>query len=369
MRKIVSSGIGELWIDTSKGLDAGAGIPQPQVKAQVEAELERFATMPAPLFQVAEDNVCAVTEAAKLIQRSKPRIESMFADARLGKALDLPQCESLVADIFESVIAKPDALISVVRLKRHDEYTYMHSVAVCALMIALGRQLGLNERLLKKVGLAGMLHDVGKAAMPLDILNRPGKLTDPEYRVMRSHAARGHALLVEGGGVGPVVLDVALHHHEKVDGSGYPHGLAGDQISAVAKMGAICDVYDAVTSDRPYKKGWSPAESLRQMVQWKGHFDPKIFQAFVRTVGIYPTGSLVRLRSRRLAVVTEQNPANLLAPRVKAFFDLESNVRVYPRDIDLAQSSDSNAIEGFESPSDWCFPDLDQLCGLQRSGA
>lgn len=367
LHKIAQSGIKELWIDTSKGLDTDSGVPEAQVKAEAEAELERFATMPAPLFPKANDSVSAVEEASRLLQRSKPKIESMFADARLGKALDLPGCESLVADICESVIAKPDALISVARLKRHDEYTYMHSVAVCALMVGLGRQLGLNERLLMKVGLAGMLHDVGKATMPLEILNRPGKLTDDEFKVMRSHAVRGHELLTEGGGVGPVVLDVALHHHEKVDGTGYPHGLAGDQISSVAKMGAICDVYDAVTSDRPYKKGWSPAESLRQMVQWKGHFDTKVFQAFVRTVGIYPTGSLVKLRSGRLAVVMEQNPANLLAPRVKAFFNLESNVRVYPREVDLADSSENDAIEGFESTADWRFNDLDELCGLKRS--
>ncbi|GHC98488.1 cyclic di-GMP phosphodiesterase [Pseudorhodoferax aquiterrae] len=365
LQKILQSGVSELWIDTDKGLDLEGGATEVEVKALAEAELERFATMPAPLFPSVNDNVSAVEEASRLIQRSMPRITSMFADARLGKALDLPGCESLVSDICESVIAKPDALISVARLKRHDEYTYMHSVAVCALMVGLGRQLGLNERLLMKVGLAGMLHDVGKAVMPLGILNRPGKLSDAEFEVMRTHAVRGHELLTEGGGVGPVVLDVCLHHHERVDGTGYPHRLSGDRISAVAKMGAICDVYDAVTSDRPYKKGWSPAESLRQMVQWKGHFDTKVFQAFVRTVGIYPTGSLVRLRSGRLAVVAEQNHANLLAPRVKAFFNLESNVRVFPRDVDLADPAEGDAIVGFESPSDWRFNDLDELCGLK----
>ncbi|KQP49844.1 HD-GYP domain-containing protein [Pseudorhodoferax sp. Leaf274] len=369
LRKVRESGIPELWIDTAKGLDVDAGLSQAEARATAEQELERYATMPAPLLAPFGDADNAVDKAVELIHRSLPRIASMFSDARLGKALDLPGCESMVDDICQSVIAKPDALISVARLKRHDEYTYMHSVAVCALMIALGRNLGLNERLLKKVGLAGMLHDVGKALMPLEILNRPGKLSDLEFAVMRNHPLRGHELLVEGGGAGPVVLDVCLHHHEKVDGSGYPHRLAGDQISTVAKMGAICDVYDAITSDRPYKRGWSPAESLRQMVQWKGHFDQKVFQAFVRTVGIYPTGSLVRLQSRRLAVVTAQNTANLLAPRVKAFYDLASDVRVFPREIDLAESAAGDAIVCYESPSDWPFRDLDELCGLKKPAA
>lgn len=366
LSKVRSSGVQELWIDTDKGLDIETGIPEAQVRVMVEQELEHFATMPAPLMPTVPEGGDDVGQALELIHRSLPRIATMFSDARLGKALDLPGCEGMVDEICESVMSKPHALISVARLKRHDEYTYMHSVAVCALMIGLGRQLGLSDRLLRKVGLAGMLHDVGKAAMPLDILNRPGKLSDAEFRIMRSHPVRGHELLTEGGAAGPVVLDVCLHHHEKVDGTGYPHGLAGDQISTVAKMGAICDVYDAITSDRPYKRAWSPAESLRQMVQWKGHFDPKVFQAFVRTVGIYPIGSLVRLRSGRLAVVVEQNPANLLAPRVKAFFDLDSNVRVYPREVDLADAALGDAIERYETPSDWRFHDLDELCGLKR---
>ena len=197
--------------------------------------------------------------------------------------------------------------------------------------------------------------------MPLSVLNKPGKLTDEEFGLMKSHPERGHELLSHAKILPATVLDVCLHHHERVDGGGYPHRLKADDISLLAKMGAVCDVYDAVTSNRPYKAGWDPGESLRQMAQWKGHFDPVVFQAFVKTVGIYPTGSLVRLKSGRLAVVVDQNPQALLTPKVKVFFSTKSNQRIPPEEINLNGPWVQDKIVGCESPSDWPFTDLELL--------
>ncbi len=364
VQRVIQSGIKELWIDPAKGCDVEGGVSETEVREEVERELEFAASMPMPLDTV-ESTQAAFAKATALYRSAKPKIASMFNEARLGRAVDAGGCLPLVDEISESVMRNPGALISVVRLKQRDDYTYMHSVAVCALMVALGRALGLEGEALRQIGLAGMMHDIGKVAMPLDVLNKPGKLTDEEFTLMKSHPERGHAMLKEGGGVGPVVLDVCLHHHEKMDGSGYPHGLSGEHISLFAKMGAVCDVYDAVTSVRPYKNGWDPGEALRRMAQWKGHFDTRIFQAFVKTVGIYPTGSLVRLQSGRLAVVMEQNPAALLTPRVKAFFSLKSNLRMEPTEIDLASPWANDKVVGCESPEDWPFKDLDRLAGLQ----
>jgi HD-GYP domain-containing protein (c-di-GMP phosphodiesterase class II) len=169
-------------------------------------------------------------------------------------------------------------------------------------------------------------------------------------------------MLVAVGNVDPIALDVCLHHHEKIDGSGYPKGLKDADISLFAKMGAVCDVYDAITSNRPYKSGWDPAESLRKMAEWaNGHFDQKVFQAFVKSLGIYPIGSLVRLVSGRLGVVVEQSTKSLTMPLVKVFFSTKSNLRIPAEVIDLSAMNCHDKIAGREDPGKWKFPDLDEL--------
>ena len=280
----------------------------------------------------------------------------------MGNTVDAGGARQMVEEITDSVTRNPGALISLARLKTADDYTYMHSVAVCAMMVALAKQLGLDEEQTRVAGLAGLMHDLGKAAMPMDVLNKPGKLTDAEFAIIKTHPQEGYRLLKTGKDVDPVVLDVCLHHHEKTDGSGYPEGLKADQISLFAKMGAVCDVYDAITSNRPYKIGWDPAESLRKMAEWaNGHFDGKVFQAFVKSLGIYPIGSLVRLSSGRLGVVVEQTAKSLTTPCVKVFFSTKSDMRIPPVLINLALPDCKEKITNREDPQVWKFPDLNPL--------
>lgn len=299
--------------------------------------------------------------AQKLCQAAKGRMIELFSEARMGRAVSPAAVAPLVEEISASVIRHPDALISVARLKRHDDYTYLHSVAVCALMIALARQLGLPEDQIREAGVGGLLHDIGKAVMPLNVLNKPGPLTDAEFRIMKSHPERGFEMLEEGGGASAAALEIALHHHEKFDGTGYPKGQSGEQIDLLSRMGAVCDVYDAISSNRPYKNAWSPAESLRRMAAWKGHFDPRVFNAFVKSIGIYPVGALVRLQSEHLAVVTEQNEGALLTPKVRIFYNAKRRVAVFIRDLDLAAPNCGDRITGIESPEAWSFPQLEKL--------
>jgi putative nucleotidyltransferase with HDIG domain len=280
----------------------------------------------------------------------------------MGKAVSAEAALPVVEEISSSVMRNPGAIISLARLKNKDDYTYMHSVAVCALMVALAKQLDLNEEETRQAGLAGLLHDIGKMAIPLDVLNKPGKLTDAEFDLVKSHPAEGHKMLLEGSGIGAIPLDVCLHHHEKTDGSGYPDKLPDQQITLHAKMGAVCDVYDAITSNRPYKNGWEPTESLRKMTEWcEGHFDKIIFQSFIRSIGIYPVGSLVRLESGKLGVVVDQTEKSLVTPIVKVFFSIKSNAHIKPELINLAKGGSHDKIVSHEDPAKWEIQNIHEI--------
>lgn len=362
MKTILSIKMKSVWIDTAKGIDIDieAGESLEEVAENIESTLA-LANIPVK----AVERVSIVQEAeraVKICAKSKEAVASMFQETRMGHALNTDDALPIVEEISNSILRNPGALISLARLKDKDDYTYMHSVAVCALMVSLAKQLSLDDEQIRQAGMAGLLHDIGKMMIPQEILNKPGKLTDDEFATVKSHPAAGHKMLQEGSNVNDIALDVCLHHHEKIDGSGYPERLADTEISLYAKMGAVCDVYDAITSNRPYKNGWEPAESIRKMAEWcQGHFDQRIFQAFVRSIGIYPTGSLVKLSSSRLAVVMEQSEKSLLTPKVKIFFSIKSNCQIVPEILDLSQAACKDKITSFENPEKWNIPDIQVL--------
>lgn len=343
-----TSNCAECW-----GLDTGqTNRTEPAVK-----------TIDMPVAHVPQVSLAEEMDRATTIcAQAKQAVTSMFQESRMGHALNTEEALNIVDEISGSVLRNSGALISLARLKNKDDYTYMHSVAVCALMVSLAKQLKLDGEQIRQAGLAGLLHDIGKMMIPPEILNKPGKLTDAEFVSVKNHPTAGHRMLLESGVANAMTLDVCLHHHEKMDGSGYPERLDGTQISLHAKMGAICDVYDAITSNRPYKNGWEPAESLRKMAEWsKGHFDQRIFEAFVHSIGIYPTGSLVKLESGRLAVVIEQSAKSLLTPVVKVFFSTKSDCRIATQILDLSKQASKDKITSFEDPAKWGIPDIHEL--------
>ena len=363
--KLVASGVASVQIDTSRGFDVADEAPGDALAAPTRAAADGGTTcvVDAPPrapreLEPPRSISREIEEARKVIVQSKREVVRMFSEARLGKVPDTAEVSALVEDVSSSVGRNREALISLVRLKNASDYTYMHSVAVCGLMIALARELGFDAGEAKSAGVAGLLHDIGKMSTPPVILNKPARLTDDEFAVIRGHPEAGHALLVQVPGLDPAALDVCLHHHERFGGGGYPAGLSGEKISLFARMGAVCDVYDAVTSERVYNKGWDPSDAIRQMAGWKGHFDPTVFQAFVRAVGIYPVGSLVRLSSGRLGVVLEQSGGSLLTPDVRVFFDTRSEEPIRPERVSLSRGARERIVSR-ENPNDWKFENLD----------
>ena len=359
LEALLTSGIKSVMIDPAKGLVpavAAAAFPEEAPPLENERATRRTRAPKAlPATCSASDEM---QRAAKILHSSKRVVKQMFADVQRGRKVDAAAILPIVGEVASSVGRNPHALITVAQLKTIDEYTFLHSVAVGALMINFATQLGFAQKEVLEAGLAGMLHDIGKIAMPLDILNKPGRLTPQEYEVMRAHPERGHELLTRGFTVPEAVLDVCLHHHERIDGSGYPHGLAGDQISRLARMTALCDVYDALTSRRPYKPAEGAADTLSTMYQWEGHFDVELLAAFIRSLGIYPVGTLVRLASDRLALVTDQNMQDLTRPSVRAFFSIRDRRMIAPFDVDLAQDGDKIARR--EKPESWGLTPWDE---------
>jgi len=201
------------------------------------------------------------------------------------------------------------------------------------------------------------VHDVGKMQTPDHILNKPGRLTDEEFTVMRHHVVASREILEITPNISQTALQVAAQHHERFDGSGYPHRLKGSEISPIGQMAAIIDVYDAITSDRVYHKGMPPTEALRKLFEWsRFHFNPELVHTFARVVGIYPVGALVRLESGRLAVVVEHRASDVLHPLVRVIFDGRRNHYLKPEDVDLSRPmghGGADRIVGHESPEKW----------------
>src|SRR5690606_10996252 len=315
VQRLRDSGVASVDIDPSRSQETD----EPPPAAEPDAAAATAAPEPAPEPAAATvsprrapvpqaDLAAELTRARRICQEGREAVEAMFQEVRLGRIVDTAAMVPLAQEINASVGRHPGALIGIARIKTVDDYTYLHSVAVGALMSNLARRMGMDEQACQEATLGGLLHDLGKACVPLEILNKPGRLEDAEMELMRAHPAHGARLLGESGVENEAILHMVLHHHERMDGTGYPARLAEDELPLLTRLSPVCDVYDAVTTTRAYKEPWHPAEALRRMASWKGHFDPVVLKALIASLGIYPAGSLVKLSSARLAVVLEQRP-------------------------------------------------------------
>ncbi|GAB5481608.1 MAG: HD-GYP domain-containing protein [Parasphingorhabdus sp.] len=376
IERLVSNGITWVTIDDTKGKSPQK--PLEQEAASVKATEPERSQKPATVSKRSagtalrsyvppteeqrftrlspRERAAEVRKASGAIKRSRTAVMNLFEDARLGNAVKSKKLAPLVEQISNSVSVDPTIILNIARLKTKDEYTYLHSVAVSALMINLARKMRLPETQIKDIGMAGMLHDVGKMAIPDNILSKPGKLDDNEWETVRNHPQRGHEILSASEGVCDIALEVCLRHHEKMDGTGYPGKLPADDLSIITRMSSICDVYDAITSQRPYNTPLSASQALAKMQSWSGHFDQLILRDFADSLGVVPIGTLVRLNHDELAIVIGESPSNYAAPVVRTFQALDKDRSITPQDIDTG-SEKSRKILAIEEPEDWGFTD------------
>lgn len=349
--KIIEIGIRELYIDTIKGADVWEARTQVEVNADLDRRLQEIAEK-APEKPIVAELKNEAARARRLHGEANKIVRHMMDDVRLGQQIQVDRVEPLVENMVDSIFRNQDALLPLARLKNHDDYTFEHSVSVCALLVAFGRGMKLPRETIKEMALGGLLHDVGKARIPDNILNKPAKLTDDEFARMQSHVTQSVILLKQTPGVSDIAMRVAAEHHERFDGTGYPHRLKAETISLYGQMASIVDVYDAISSERVYHRGMPPTQALKKLLEWSSHhFDPQLVQAFIRAIGIYPTGTLVQLDSKRIGVVIEQNEEKLLEPVVKVFYHAGQQHYIPPEIVDLSKVQDR--IASFENYEKW----------------
>jgi len=282
------------------------------------------------------------------------QVKRFVTDVRSGLPIDITAARHTVVKVAESLRRSPRAFGALVRLKRTDEYTFSHSVNTCVLSLMVAEQCGLPDNL-EDIGLGALVHDVGKLKVPPEVLNKPGPLTEEEWQLIRRHPLAGLEIVQRSGELRAAIAEAITQHHERADGSGYPHGLRGEAIGMAARLVAVVDVYDATSSDRPYHPALPPAEAVRWILANAGRqFDLQLAHAFVRTVGVYPVGSLVRLNSGELAIVSDFDAKSILRPIVLIITTPWGSALPAPEILDLSEGFPAAAkreIVAVENPA------------------
>lgn len=301
--------------------DAGLPISPPSTSPDCVSEKSSQKLQKAPNFSEIEFRK-SLTGAYYIYKDARRWVDTMLEDARLGESIDTEKARALVVALADQVITNPDALVWLTHLRNRDEYTATHCINVCILALSFGRDLGLNEQQLHQLGMGALLHDIGKMRVPDEVLNKPGVLTVAELEIMKGHPAHGHAMLVGDHKLDKESLHIVLHHHERLDGKGYPGGLVEMDIPLLTRIASIVDVYDAITSDRCYHDGVAPALALENLFRWStGNYDVSLLEEFIKCLGIYPIGSVVRLNTDAVGVVVATDEGHRVKPIVLLAID------------------------------------------------
>lgn len=274
----------------------------------------------------------------KLREKGQSQIRSFMDDIKFNKSINVNHIKETVADIVDDILNNSDNIIvNMLDIKNYDDYTYEHSVNVAVYSIILGRSLNYSRRDLNKLGIGAIMHDVGKILIPPKILFKEDKLNNEEYEIIKEHSELGYDYLKETSEISPVSKAAILSHHERLDGSGYPKNLKGEEIHEFAKIVAVTDVYDALTSDRTYRKRWPVHEAISYIMSNSDQkFDNYFVEKFVRNLAIYPSGTMVKLSDGRKAIVKEQNGNYPTRPVLRVIEDAEGNEQI--EDLDLLQN-------------------------------
>lgn len=342
--KIQKLGVAEVYIDTEKGIDSQDAIPAHEVDQQNEAELQKVGAE-QPNYKATHRLTEERDRAAKLHTQAKELVHTMLNDVKVGKSIDLEGFDILADGMLDSLARNHNALACLGRIREKDSYLMEHSVNLGILMSIYGRFRNLDRDTLHQVMVGALLHDIGKILIPDEILHKPSRLSDAEFEIMKDHVSHGTEILNNTPGISELTVIVQSQHHEKLDGSGYPSGLSGTEISEYGRMAAITDVYDAITADRVYHKAMMPTMAMKKLLEWSNsHLDRNLVIQFIKCMGIYPVGSLVEMESGKLGVVIEANEHKQEEPVVKLIYSKINGNHIVPKVVDLSKPLNQDRI-------------------------
>jgi HD-GYP domain-containing protein (c-di-GMP phosphodiesterase class II) len=326
IKQLIDNGIKFAWVDPE--LSAKGSVFKPAV----EPEPEEVAEEVKPVKKKKLSRFSQQQKAQKIIRDAKGLAQKILSQTFDGKPIELDELDVMADDLIESVLLHSDALHCVSALRTKDEYLLEHSVNVATLLVTFGKYLELPKDMLKQMAIGGIVHDVGKIKVDDKVLHKPARLTPEEFEHMKLHQVFASEIIVTIEGLSDVSRDVCLMHHEKLDGTGYPNGLTADQLPLHGRMSCIVDIYDALTADRCYKQGMSPAEAFKILLSLTpNHLDKELVYKFINCIGVYPVGAIVELSDGRVGIVWTSNANEPLKPEVKCFYSIK-----YKRFIDVA---------------------------------
>ncbi|XQW85528.1 HD-GYP domain-containing protein [Thalassotalea piscium] len=329
IKNLIAKGVESIIIDTDKTLKIPA--------KKLAFEDEDFSPIPPE-----SPGVFELDKAKKLFNESKRIQRQVFDAAFVGKPIDIEPIHAVTDKTIDAIFKNPDALACIINIRIKDEYLLEHSVSVSVLMTIFSRYLRIDKEIIQQLAVGAFLHDVGKIMVPEEVLNKPGKLTDDEFTLMKTHVTHSIEIIKNTPGISAISLEVAALHHEKINGTGYPHNVKGDDITTYGRMIAICDIFDALTAHRCYKDGYShmKAFSILRNLGESEHLDKRLVNLFINCMGVFPVGSLVALNSNKLAIVERRNTEDPTKPKVRAFYSAKHHHYVEAKDIDLARDKD-----------------------------
>ena len=352
INKLLEFGISEVVVDMARSATPASVDEKIRISDEDDASKQTDRENDAPDRTQTSEQVDPFTIEEELPKAQRAYTEALqvtrefITDVRAGKRIQVDKVKENVEDMIDSVLRNRSALKALLKIKSYDEYTFTHSLNVAVLAISFGRHLEMGKSDLFDLCLGAIFHDVGKTGIPDEIINKPGRLTDEEFTIVKKHPEISARILSEQpDDFSPIVISIARHHHERSNGSGYPDSLAGDAIHSFATIAGISDVYDALSSDRVYHKGMLPHEALKIVFGLRGeHFSPQWVDLFIQSIGIYPIGSLVELSTGEIAVVYEVNDKMLLKPKIRLVMDSNKRFRSDNKIVDLNDPDNGREI-------------------------